>query len=258
MSNRDLLDAGVADIARGYRQEGDSWVCLLCGEAFENGVVYMLGDRQYEASRAVREHIRSAHEPVFRHLLATQREHAGLTERQAEILSLMFDGNGDKAIAERLTGSDNTSSVRNLRFQLKEREKQAKAYLALMEAFRAERRDAKAAGSAAVPPPSGAMLADERFAITEQERYAVLKAYFNADGSLRDFPVREKRKVIVLMELAKRFEKGREYTEKEVNERIAWRDFATVRRYLVEYGFLGRDADCGRYWRPRPDAAENS
>lgn len=248
MINTELLDADAGNIARGYRREGDTWVCLLCGAVFEDGVVYAMGSAQYEAFRAVREHVRLEHAPVFRCLLSAFREQLSLTERQEEILGLMFDGCGDREIASRLSLGGNTSSVRNLRFQFKERERQAKAYLALMEAFRSERKDTKAQSGNALPPPAGATLADERFAITEQERYAVVKTYFNADGSLKEFPVREKRKLIVLMEIAKRFERGREYTEKEVNERIAWRDFATVRRYLIEYGLLDRSQDCGRYW----------
>lgn len=238
------------DMARGFMEITGGWQCLLCNARFEDGCVYEIGGRLYEARRAIREHMPAAHGPVFSHLLEQYAQLAGLTERQAEALALMASGLGDRAVAAKLSGADNTASLRNLRHQLKEREKQAKAFLAIMEAFRTERA-AKAEANVPDMPivvHAGATLADERFEVTEKEREAVLKACFSADGSLRDFPVREKRKVVVLAEIARRFEKDRVYTEKEVNELVAWRDFATVRRYLVEYGFLERSPDCSRYW----------
>ena len=69
------------------------------------------------------------------------------------------------------------------------------------------------------------------------------------DGRLLQFPAREKRKIVVLGHIAQRFETGRRYTEKEVNGLIDFPDHATVRRYLIEYGFLARSQDCSQYWR---------
>jgi len=56
--------------------------------------------------------------------------------------------------------------------------------------------------------------------------------------------------VIVLTELAKRFENGRVYSEKEVNEILltAYEDYAVLRRYLIEYGFMDRELDGSAYW----------
>ena len=64
--------------------------------------------------------------------------------------------------------------------------------------------------------PAAAMV-DDRYSITWQEREKVLKTYMNEDGSLKQIPAREKKKIIILREIMKRFEPGREYTEKEVN-----------------------------------------
>ena len=52
--------------------------------------------------------------------------------------------------------------------------------------------------------------------------------------------------------LAGRFEPDRLYDEREVNEVLAddAPDPATLRRLLVDHGFLGRRA--GTYWRERP------
>ena len=47
----------------------------------------------------------------------------------------------------------------------------------------------------------------------------------------------------------KNFEPGRDYAEKEINKIIKpiYKDFSTIRRYLIEYGFLTRSADCSVY-----------
>ena len=45
-------------------------------------------------------------------------------------------------------------------------------------------------------------------------------------------------------------EYNKEYKEMEVNKIIKpiFDDFVTVRRYLIEYGFMERAKDCSRYW----------
>ncbi|MMZ69439.1 hypothetical protein D1872_322810 [compost metagenome] len=48
----------------------------------------------------------------------------------------------------------------------------------------------------------------------------------------------------------KRFDTHKKYTEKEVNGilRTADTDYVTLRRYLIEYGFLDRKDDGSMYW----------
>ena len=85
---------------------------------------------------------------------------------------------------------------------------------------------------------------------TRQEREKALKTYMNADGSLKQIPAREKKKIIILREIMKRFEPGREYTEKEVNRILKEtyaEDFPSIRRALIEYGFMDRTDDCSAY-----------
>lgn len=243
----DLWECTAEEIAQGFRKAGDRWECLLCTEEYTEGYIYETVGRHCEAYRAVQEHVRAAHGSVFLQLLETHGDFAGLTKRQAEILRLMHGGLNDKEIAERTTGSGSTASIRNLRFQLKEREKQAKAYLCLMEAFRTERAKKGEGKMDQTSVHDGATLTDERFVTTERERATVLKTYFSTDGTLREFPAREKRKAIVLTQLSLRFKKGQVYTEKEVNALIGYSDFATIRRYLVEYGYLERTPDCSQY-----------
>ncbi len=67
---------------------------------------------------------------------------------------------------------------------------------------------------------------------------------------LKQIPARRKKLLVVLEWLAEGFLPGVLYAEREVNERLLRHhpDFATLRRMLVDYGYLERDH--GVYWRP--------
>lgn len=72
----------------------------------------------------------------------------------------------------------------------------------------------------------------------------------NSDGTIKSYPAKEKKKIIILAEIIKKFSKDKKYSEKEVNEIIKTfhDDYATIRRALVEYGFIHRSDDCISYW----------
>jgi hypothetical protein len=78
---------------------------------------------------------------------------------------------------------------------------------------------------------------------------AILRSFFDADGRLVTVPARRGKRLVVLDHLAQRFEPGERYSETEVNNRLrsAHDDVATLRRHLVDEGFLSREA--GVYWR---------
>jgi hypothetical protein len=89
---------------------------------------------------------------------------------------------------------------------------------------------------------SGAIPSKDASHPAGDEDNAVLRAFF--DGSrLRQIPASRKKRVIVLRRLLERFAPGRSYPESEVNEllREAHDDVATLRRELVDYGFMVRD-----------------
>lgn len=77
----------------------------------------------------------------------------------------------------------------------------------------------------------------------------VLRAFFADDGSLHTIPSKHAKLLVVLDRLAQSFEPGRRYEETEVNLvlRQVHPDYAALRRYLVENGFLTRES--GLYWR---------
>ncbi len=74
----------------------------------------------------------------------------------------------------------------------------------------------------------------------DQER--VLRAFFDGER-LVSIPAQRKKRVVVLRHLVRRFEPGRDYPEREVNDllRLAHDDVATLRRELVDYGFMTRE-----------------
>jgi len=83
---------------------------------------------------------------------------------------------------------------------------------------------------------------NQQAAPESEEEYAVLRAFFDGPR-LRQIPASRKKRVVVLRRLLERFAPGRDYTEAEVNEmlREAHDDVATLRRELVDYGFMARD-----------------
>ncbi len=69
----------------------------------------------------------------------------------------------------------------------------------------------------------------------------VLRDFF-AGPRLKQIPARRKKLLIVLRHLLRQFDPGREYPEKDVNNilRVAHEDVATLRRDLVDFGFMVR------------------
>lgn len=82
----------------------------------------------------------------------------------------------------------------------------------------------------------------------ETAEQKVLRQYVR-DGRIIDIPAKAQRLKIVLAWLAEQFEPDTQYTELELNRRLKelHPDFATLRRGLVDFGFMERDK--GVYWR---------
>lgn len=70
------------------------------------------------------------------------------------------------------------------------------------------------------------------------------------NGRLIKLPSKEKKMLVIMRWLASKFEPGAHYTEKEVNAILTkvHQDYATLRRNLVEYGFMRRERGGGDYW----------
>jgi len=78
----------------------------------------------------------------------------------------------------------------------------------------------------------------------ESDEEAVMNAFVTAGGTLTKIPASRKKRWIILAWLARQFDEGRSYAEKEVNEKLRARhpDFATIRREFIGYRMMARDA----------------
>jgi len=84
------------------------------------------------------------------------------------------------------------------------------------------------------------------------EMNVILRNFLDVSGKFTAFPAKRKMKVYCLFYLAGKFEAGREYTEREINEFLLdWHTFAdpaTLRRELYDYHFLDHSRD-GKVYR---------
>ncbi|SFG12894.1 hypothetical protein SAMN05660649_00793 [Desulfotomaculum arcticum] len=248
MKNLDLIwNAAAEEIKNGYVEAEGYYICLLCGKKIEKGVIYPEEDMLYEAGRYMRVHIEKEHASVFDYLIQLDKRLTGLTEHQKKLLQLFYQGKSDSEVQKEM-GIGSASTIRNHRFVLKEKERQAKVFLVLMELLK----DKNSRSPGYLPPHITAKMIDDRYNITQEESEKILKKYFPAgtDGPLKTLDMKEKNKLVVLREIARRFEADKFYDEKEVNTilKTAYDDFVTLRRYLIEYGFMDRKPDGSRYW----------
>ncbi|NLI21391.1 MAG: DUF2087 domain-containing protein [Clostridiales bacterium] len=80
-----------------------------------------------------------------------------------------------------------------------------------------------------------------------------MDAFLTEDGRIKQLPKKRQARLAVLACLARRFEPGRIYSEKEVNlicdAGHTFGDCFLLRRELVDHGLLGRTPSGSRYWR---------
>ncbi len=79
--------------------------------------------------------------------------------------------------------------------------------------------------------------------------YDVILAKYLKKGRITAWPRSHERRAVLLDFLAQNFEPGERYSEAQVNAVLGrfHDDFAMLRRYLVDEGFMERDR--GVYWR---------
>ena len=78
-----------------------------------------------------------------------------------------------------------------------------------------------------------------------------LRPFVDDQGRLIQWPVKQKTQRMAAAYLADHFEPGREYSEREVNERLLdWHtfgDWALLRRVLCDWRHMERETDGTRY-----------
>lgn len=244
------LEKSFEEIKNGYfyDEENKEYECMICSKRFEEGGIYDVDSKLYEAFKAIEKHIQVEHKGLLKELLKFDKKHTSLTEKQSNMLRDIASGMNDKQIAEK--NEISPATVRHNRFIFREKAKQAKLYLAIFENVEKElniKHEDKL-----LKPHTGAKMVDERYVITNKEQEKFEKAYFQEGNQLvlKSMPSKEKRKIAVLRRIVKEFDEEKKYTELELNKilREINPDIATIRRYLIQYGFLEREKDCSSYW----------
>jgi len=239
-------EATLEELVQGYALQNGACRCLFCGEKYLCGDIYTFGPRLVDAPTAARLHIGQAHGGVFEALLAGGKKRTGLTEGQGRMLSLFYRGMPDRDAAAQLGVT--AATVRFQRFHLREKARQARAFLALFSLL-----EARADTPDGPEIHRGATMVDERYMTTDEEAKKIIDTFFSSlePLKLKSLSSKEKKKLVLLQVIAGQFAPGRRYGEKEVNQilkDIYAQDHVTLRRYLIEYGFLDRTRDCGEYW----------
>ena len=256
-----FFNSTLTDMKRGYCQENGYYQCLICGEKIEKGIVYPCDGRFMDAWKYMENHILKEHGSVFEFLADPDKKLTGLSEHQIKLASLFYNGKSDAEIQKEMNiGS--ASTIRNHRFALKEKEKQAKAFLVVMELLRennknftqGSRQTETAIKLVAMSSRSRANTKIRHHnQIAKEEQDKILAKYFpnGINGKLKTFSMKEKSRIVVLENIAGNFQKGRKYSEKELNDilrEIYEEDYVAIRRYLVDYGFMDRDQGGKAYW----------
>ena len=245
MKNKKIEDATIDELINGYVygylynwgacDKTKGYICLFCNKGFDEDDVYTVGKLTVNAKKAVRLHIGKEHGHIFRNLLAFDKNKTGLTDTQKEFLECYYSGLNDQEIAEKMNIS--ASTVRYQRFNFKEKVKQAKMILALSELLE---RELELWGDSVKPVDENQKMLETLF---ESLSPLVLKTF--------DFKKKkDEKRNLIMKTIIKQFEEGKKYTEKEVNVILKeiYDDYATIRRSLVDYGFMERTSDCREYW----------
>lgn len=249
--NKELFwDATIEEVKRGFIEGKENYKCIICKEEFAKGRIYEIDSMLYDAKKSIEIHIEKSHGSSLEYLLGMNNSFIGISEVQRDLLVLMASGLTDKEIAFKLGVAQST--IRNHRFKLREKEKQARLFLAIMELIsRGTNKKINILEKATLcDAHKTATTLDDRYNITDKERESTLKNYMDENGAIKTYPAKEKKKIIVLTEVVKNFSKGKKYSEKEINRILnrIYDDYATIRRALIEYGFIERSNDCRTYW----------
>ena len=180
----------LEQLTAGYTSTDSTFECLFCKESRKKGHIYPQGPDLVEAELAMRNHITAAHTSTFHALLAMGKKGTGLSDTQRTLLGHFYDGLSDKEI-QPLVGDVSLSTIRNHRFVLREKARQAKVFVALMELLESGNQDP---GSRLIEIPGSKSADDERFAITQAEFKKIIKGHFpdGPDGPMPRFPKKQK------------------------------------------------------------------
>jgi len=252
MKNKKIENATIEELKNGCTlnerliDKEKVYTCLFCHAGYGEDDIYPFKKFLVNGKRAMKLHIYHEHGEVFENLLSLDKAQTGLTDTQKEFLLNYYNGMNydkdvsDKEIAEKMNISQST--VRFQRHSFREKAKQAKIILALSELLEEMEEKHKVWKEKEAKP------VDENQKILETLFISlnplVLRTFFDL-GKKKD----EKRNLI-MKTIMQQFERNQKYTEKEVNAILKeiYDDYVTIRRSLIDYGFMERTGDCREYW----------
>lgn len=242
-----IWDASVNEIKKGYIEIDGLFTCLLCGKKYERGMIYADNGKFFDAEKAVAMHIEDEHQSVFEYLLSLDKRQNGLSDHQSSLLKLFYEGKSDEDIRTEM-GIGSSATVRAHRFSLREKERQAKLFVVMLELLKEKNKSDKEAAS---------RIPEDKLNFLQEQK--VLNTYFE-NGKLKTFNLKGKNKKNVIHEISKNFEPDRIYTQNEVNAILQpiFEDYFALRRSLIDYGFMQRKPDGSQYWLAyeHPDKAD--
>ncbi|MBS4538743.1 DUF2087 domain-containing protein [Clostridium sp. D2Q-11] len=79
--------------------------------------------------------------------------------------------------------------------------------------------------------------------------------FLDEKGRVKSWPSKHLLKIEVVKYIADKFEEGKEYSEKEVNDIIdkwhTYGDYFMIRRGMIDYKLLSRKRDGSKYWKEK-------
>ncbi|WP_326974908.1 DUF2087 domain-containing protein [Caproicibacter sp. BJN0012] len=91
----------------------------------------------------------------------------------------------------------------------------------------------------------------------QKQEEKIIRSFFSSTAplKLKTLPSKQQKLQVVLKRVAEAFEPGKTYSEQEVKELLVgiYADHATLRRSLIDFGYLKRTSNGAAYWR---EAAE--
>ncbi|BDZ30890.1 DUF2087 domain-containing protein [Lactiplantibacillus sp. WILCCON 0030] len=225
-----IANLSLNDLKNGWHSTANGFVCNYCQATWPNTAP--LSQRQ--------EHLDLVHGGNRSQLLHLQSRYNTLTSKQQDLLTAFATGIKDQALAEQLQVAPST--IRHQKFTFREKAKQAKLYLATYETV--------------FESPTTVSANDPTIAemqLPSEDKVAhVLKAYFDFDHEplqLKRWPIQQSRLKIVLARIIEEFPRHRNWSKATIDQRLKsiYFDVATLRRALIQYGYLTWDQQTKRY-----------
>ena len=236
-------DYSVDEIKQGFFEDDKGYTCLICGERFEKGEIYNFSGRLYEGKKAINLHIQYKHQSVKEVLLNMNASNMGISDLQLQLLNFFARGLSDKEIAEYLGVS--SSTIRNHRHKLRERERQNKMFVSLMEILEED-----GLGKSNAQVDRNRIDMTEEMILSDKERKRILDKYMTVSGRLKAYPNYERSKRVILEAIMVNFCVETKYEEEEINNilKSIYIDYKLLKHELIAYNYLGRTTTGAIYW----------